>query len=173
MATVDDFCIVIDTREVRPYRFQDVPVLFQTLATGDYSIKGWTDKIAIERKTHGDVLSSLCGHRRDQFMAEMERLSKFKTKCLMIEATMDALFRGTHPFQKKMRPEAVIGSLVKILVDYNIPVVMAHGYRYASELTLKILRRFYELQRGTKVADVVKQIHVPVVNQDQNEMVRI
>lgn len=151
----DSFVVIIDTREVRPYRLQDVPIVFQALQTGDYSVKGFTDKIAIERKTHGDLLNSL-GHGRERFMAEMERLSKFQTKALMIETHMDALFRGTHPFQKGMRPEAVIGSLVKILVDYGIPVITAHGYRYASELTLKILRRFYELQRGIKGATGIK-----------------
>ncbi len=43
------FTIVIDSREQRPYQFPGAVV--KTLPTGDYSIVGLTDRVAIERKS--------------------------------------------------------------------------------------------------------------------------
>ena len=66
--------ILVDTREQRPWQF---PHCFMTesatLATGDYSVKGLTDEVAIERKSLADLLACV-GRERDRFEREVHRL---------------------------------------------------------------------------------------------------
>ena len=69
-----EYIVAVDTREQKPYRFPHSEV--KTLATGDYSIVGLEDQVAIERKSKEDAYSSL-GQGRDRFERELERLSKF------------------------------------------------------------------------------------------------
>jgi hypothetical protein len=51
--------ILIDTREQRPFRFTryEVQTVRQFLPSGDYSVGGLEDRIAIERKGPGDLLN--------------------------------------------------------------------------------------------------------------------
>lgn len=56
--------ILIDTREQAPYSFQgkyyqDVKIEHGTLQSGDYSLAGLTDKIAVERKELPDLIQCL------------------------------------------------------------------------------------------------------------------
>jgi ERCC4-type nuclease len=53
-----NFRIVIDSREQTPFVFNDNwPVETGALASGDYSIVGLTDFVAIERKSLSDLCS--------------------------------------------------------------------------------------------------------------------
>jgi ERCC4-type nuclease len=88
------FTVLVDTREQLPFTFADlrsdardgrrplvVPTRIETLTTGDYSLDGSTDKIAIERKSCSDLLHSL-GHDRDRFSGcsnDTGRTTKDKT----------------------------------------------------------------------------------------------
>ena len=60
--TTPELIVAIDTREQKPYRFPRSEV--KTLASGDYSVVGLEDRIAIERKTKEDAYSSLCCRAR-------------------------------------------------------------------------------------------------------------
>ena len=68
--------IVVDTREQKPYRFTRCQV--KTLPTGDYSLVGLEDCIAIERKSAADLAGSL-GAGRTRFRRELERLAQLDT----------------------------------------------------------------------------------------------
>ena len=59
--------MVIDTREKRPYSFPRSVV--RGLPAGDYSIDGFEDRVAVERKTHADMYGSL-GARRERPAAQ-------------------------------------------------------------------------------------------------------
>ena len=68
--------IIIDTREQKPLAFNKSKaiegVIKKKLDVGDYSIEGYEDKIAIERKSPGDLFGSLFGgHKR--FQKELEK----------------------------------------------------------------------------------------------------
>lgn len=62
--------ILIDTREQYPYQFTDKPhfagiqLEAAALQSGDYSLAGLTDRIAIERKELADIVQCL-GKDRD------------------------------------------------------------------------------------------------------------
>ena len=57
--------IIQDTREQHPFSFEGYPVEVKpgALPTGDYSLDGFEDRIVIERKAAGDLLSCMTGGR--------------------------------------------------------------------------------------------------------------
>jgi len=67
--------ILIDTREQAPFTFQgyDVDPEPATLPVGDYSLPGFEDRVAIERKSLEDLISCLMGSNRDRFERELYR----------------------------------------------------------------------------------------------------
>lgn len=54
--------LIIDSREQAPYDFAtyDVDTEPGTLHTGDYSLAGFEDRVAIERKSLDDLIACLC-----------------------------------------------------------------------------------------------------------------
>lgn len=89
---IADYTIIVDTREQHPFEFRGytapakyrdkegnripliIPVEVATLKTGDYSIKGYEEVMAIERKSLQDAYSTWC-HGKDRFERELERLN--------------------------------------------------------------------------------------------------
>lgn len=76
-----EYPIIIDSREQKPYSFPGVTTRFEQLNVGDYTVEGYADEFAVERKTLDDLARSL-GTDRDRFENEMERA---------VEANMDHL----------------------------------------------------------------------------------
>lgn len=90
--------IIIDSREQLPYFFtlegnghtidkQWGNARFQRdgLVTGDYTVKGYEDKVCIERKTLGDFVSSL-GRNHKRFVNELVRMGEIPYSFVLIEA---------------------------------------------------------------------------------------
>ena len=77
--------IAVDTREQKPYRFERFEV--KTLPTGDYSIVGLEDRVAIERKTKSDAYSTI-GRGRARFESELERLARLSYAAIVIESSL-------------------------------------------------------------------------------------
>jgi ERCC4-type nuclease len=119
--------VIIDSREQLPYTFERFSnwvgkTVTDGLKTADYSLIGYESIIAVERKTLCDIVGSLMSGR-ERFLREMERLSTFKYKCLVIEATREDL-KTPYDFAKavKAHPNGIVGSLDALSVKYGIPV---------------------------------------------------
>ena len=56
--------IAVDTREQMRYIFADHESYRTTLATGDYSLEGFTDVLAVERKNKFDAWAMLTTERK-------------------------------------------------------------------------------------------------------------
>lgn len=80
------FTVTIDTREQSPWCFTEirgrseqkyrpliVPVKVVGLPTGDYSIEGFADAVAVERKSLSDLFGTILGDR-ERFERELNRL---------------------------------------------------------------------------------------------------
>lgn len=93
------FVVICDTREARPFRFEGLfadakdgnrPLLVRTerrgLASGDYSLAGYADRVAIERKSLADLLSTL-GQERERFERELARLDQMEHALVVVEAS--------------------------------------------------------------------------------------
>jgi DNA excision repair protein ERCC-4 len=126
--------ILIDSREQRPYALPNSRVA--TLATGDYSIEGHDDKIAVERKSLEDLYGCF-GQSRDRFERELERLAKFPYPAIVVEATLAAVLDGTQ--FSKVHPHSAVGSLLAWGTRYRIPFWLCGDRRMAAGAVRKIL----------------------------------
>lgn len=96
------FTVIIDSREQSPWLFTNFktdktskggprPLVVQTrvegLPSGDYSIDGFQQRVAIERKSLEDLYGTL-GGGRDRFTRELERLSTYDRAAVVVEASM-------------------------------------------------------------------------------------
>lgn len=132
------FVVAVDTREQRPYRFPLSEV--KTLATGDYSIIGLEDRVAIERKTKEDAYSSL-GQGRPRFERELQRLSRFDYAAIVIEASLPEFLQA--PAFSRMNPKAAAASIVAWSVRYRVCVFFAGDRRHGNALTRQLLEKFW------------------------------
>lgn len=128
--------VVIDSREQRPWQFQNLPSEQGTLSTGDYSVKGLEHLVAIERKSLDDLLGCV-GRERDRFLRELQRLKAYKFKALIIEATYEDIQRGE--WRSKVHPNAVAGSLAGWMAQYQIPIFLAGDHESAGRFVEKYL----------------------------------
>ena len=85
--------VIIDTREQRPLRFENLPTRSGTLDTGDYSVKGLTHLVAVERKSLDDLLACV-GRDRARFKRELQRLRAHHFRLLVIESDAGTLSTG-------------------------------------------------------------------------------
>lgn len=137
MITVSPFTILIDTHEVKPWKFQKIPGLkgqgnivvpreWKSLGIGqgDYTIKGCVGeagrwRVSIERKSLQDLYATILTRRR-QFERELETLNCMEYAAVVVEANLSQVFsyQMPHwdeqkvPLEKRMaRQRSVVGSI--------------------------------------------------------------
>lgn len=135
------FTVVIDSREQLPLAFGNWPTAFAALRSGDYSIAGYEDRIAIERKSLPDLFACV-GRERERFERELERLASLDYAALVIEAPLERLLRG---YQRSQVPgRTVVGSLLAWSVEYRLPVFAVRGRRMAAAVVRKLLVKWFK-----------------------------
>lgn len=141
---MDTPLIAVDTREQRPYEFPESRVV--TLSTGDYSIVGLEDQVAIERKTIGDAYASLGAHR-DRFRAAVERLGLLRYGAIVIETSLPDFLR--QPMFSRMSSRAAINTLLSWSVRYGVHVYFVGDRRHGNALTRVLLEKYWK-HHGSK-----------------------
>ncbi len=145
-----DMTILIDSKETTPFEFPGRRTVTRNLVTGDYSLLGFEERgISIERKAVGDFLSSMTSGR-DRFMKEMERLSKFHRKYLVVECNFAFLWKGEYGFTRT-HPNSVIGTLCKIAVQYEVFPIFAGGHRDGGVICDRLLEQYFLKFREGKI----------------------
>ena len=129
--------ILVDTREQLPFEFLNVPNWIEKtkkkkLDVGDYSIEGMEDQIALERKTLTDLITTLMQHRK-RFFKLCEKLTKYRWRALLIEATYEDVKSPYDDLNTIAHPNAVSGSLDALEARFGIPVIYTSLYRSLSE----------------------------------------
>jgi len=144
-AQESDFTILIDRREQLAYTFSNIKpcpqIEYATLQEGDYSIKGYKDKIGIERKEKSDLFGSM-GTGRARFQRECERLSKFQYAAIVTECSLADIFKNP-PSYSKMSSKAVFRTLLVWSIRYNIKIWNCPDRSFAERLTYLLLEKFY------------------------------
>lgn len=136
-------CILIDTREQAPFSFgADFDTERATLPTGDYSIREMTELVAIERKSAAD-LAHCCGHDHDRFMEQMARLESYRHRFLVLELT-EAMIWGRCYGTSQIRPQSIMGSLLKVSTVHGTPVIFSANAREAASKVEWIVRRLWQ-----------------------------
>lgn len=126
---VAPFTVVIDTREQTPWQFKGikadadqgglplaVPVEVDTLATGDYSIRGLEHEVCIERKSMADLFSSI-SVGRDRFEREFARMQEMQYAAVVIEAPVDAML-ASPPEHTSIDPKIVLRTMMSWSIRY-------------------------------------------------------
>lgn len=138
---------IIDRREQLPLDLSPLQTVAGTLATGDYSIVGLENVVAVERKSLSDLLGCV-GQERERFDREVMRLLAYPCRCIVVEATWADLESGQ--WRSKVTPSAAMGSVLGWIAA-GIPIVMAGDHaragRYVSRLLYIAARRRWRENR--------------------------
>lgn len=132
--------IVVDTREQLPYAFdpERVQVVRRTLPAGDYSIEGFENRVAIERKTLDDLVSTVI-HARERFGRELTELRAYDFACIVVEADFEDVLE--HRYRGYARPLAIVGAVAAIVASRGIPVFFLGDRQNAVLFVEKLLEK--------------------------------
>lgn len=142
--------VLIDTREQRALRFAPelgVDCGVASLPTGDYSVRGYTHLIALERKSVADLVSTL-SHGRETFENELDRLAEYRWKAILIEGDQ-ADIEG-HVYRSSMLPKSVLGSLRAFAWRWGVPHFWCTNPAGAAEHVAWCARRLEEKHSDLK-----------------------
>jgi DNA excision repair protein ERCC-4 len=133
--------IAVDSREQLPYGFTNYPVATTVtgLAVGDYSLIGFEDRVAIERKTLADLIGCLTKDRA-RFERELAKAKGYDLFALMVEGSLEDIAAGRY--RSDMHPNAAVQSLAAFMVRHRIPIVFAGDRAKAEKFTYSLLQKF-------------------------------
>ncbi len=135
--------ILVDTREQLPFAFQDFPGIETArvaLPVGDYSLPGFEDRVAIERKGLDDLVACLKNPNRDRFERELNRAKSYELFAVVIEANVDDVRKCRY--RSAMKPASVMQSVFAFQVRYRIPFMFAGSRANAQEITHSLLSKY-------------------------------
>jgi DNA excision repair protein ERCC-4 len=141
--------LIIDSMEQKPYSFRPFLKWFSAierrkLPTGDYSIDGLEDRVAVERKSLPDLFGCCSPYgSREAFVRACERLSKLDFAALVIEGSLTKILRATE--FSSMHPNAVFGTGQALAVRWGIQPWFAPTRALAEEITACLLHKAYQL----------------------------
>lgn len=155
------FPVVIDTAEQAPFQFQELagnanegrrPFVVRTirkhLKTGDYSIEGFEDAIAIERKSKVDLFGCM-GNDRERFEKQIFRLNELPHGFVVVEADWPGIFQGSG--QSGLRPESVYGTVISWQQKYpRVHWWLMPTRGLAEKTAFRILKQFWKNQQAVK-----------------------
>jgi len=139
--------IIIDSREQEAYAFDPARVEMQqaALPAGDYSLAGYEDRVAVERKSLDDFVSTVIRSRK-RFAVELEKLRQMEFACVVVEAGLADIF--SRRYQGGANPASVFGATISIIVDHGIPVFFCSdrqvACRFAQDYLLRVHRHIEE-----------------------------
>ena len=135
--------IIVDTREQKPYLniFDKLnqKYLIKKLSIGDYSIKGYEDKFAIERKTLDDFISSIT-RGRNRFEKEIKKAKDLKYFALIIECSFYDI--KNRNYYSKIDPEVILSTIFKWSIKHNLKIYFMETREGGSLSILKLAESF-------------------------------
>jgi len=137
------FLLIVDTREQAPLFGVEEWCIRKALKQGDYSVVGFEDKVAIERKNISDLLSSL-GTGRKRFEKELERLEGYEWKGLVIEGTESELYVPSR--FSSLHPNSIYQSLCSMELR-GFHIYYAESREKARWWVLSRLVKYYRIKR--------------------------
>jgi ERCC4-type nuclease len=151
------YTVIKDTREQNGYYFPTSlycnGCVDHKLDTGDYTIQGLEDKLCIERKGCVEELAINLGHKKHQFMAEIERMKSFPHKYLILEFSISDLVKFPDetriPQQNKSNLKITGKYMLKCLIEFqlhdNVNVFFCENKFNAFVVVCSIMKRINEM----------------------------
>lgn len=141
------FEVIKDTREQQGWEFHGMSV--ETLKTGDYTLRGYEDVLAIERKGCISELASNLSTKWTTFEKELVRLEDFPHPFIICEFTLDDLMMFPHGSgipkyrwsSMRIRAPFLLKRLLEIEVRFKVKIIFAgkHGKEVVSSLFKRIV----------------------------------
>lgn len=103
-------------------------MIIDTLRTGDYSLIGYTDIFAIERKANfSELWGNYSSKKRKAFEAEMERMSELKHAYLIVESCFSSDIMELSPpqFSKGVPGKSLVRWLMFLTAKYDVKLIPA------------------------------------------------
>lgn len=134
--------ILIDTREQAPFGFNgyDVTPETATLPVGDYSLPGFEDRAAIERKSLNDLIGCLMGKDRERFERELARGRHYDLFAVVVEASLADVSQGRY--RSEMKAQAALQSIITMQVRYRVPFMWCGNRAGAEYMTHGLLSKY-------------------------------
>ncbi len=130
--------IIIDTREKKPWNFENHHQIFKKLETGDYSVEGLEDQIAIERKSLNDYIRSIL-QDKIRFTKVLNKLSGIKHSCIIVEEPYQHVW--DRNYYSKVNPQYINSRTKTIKNTFSIPVFFSKNRGRAKEIALTWLEK--------------------------------
>lgn len=147
---LDKIVAVIDTREQLPHDLAPLRMETGTLATGDYSVRGLENFVAIERKSLPDFVAC-CGVERERFERCVQRLLAYPTRAIVIEASRADLEAGA--WRSKISAASVLGSYWSWQA-MGVPIVLS-GHREQAARDVAALLTFAARRRWAEARELI------------------
>lgn len=152
-----DFTIIIDTREQKPWAFNHQATASHKLDTGDYSIEGLENLLAIERKRNVAEFANNITEKR--FVDVVDRLSKMKYSFVLLEFDLEDVLK--YPIgsdipkrlwdKLRVSPSFILKNILDLQIYHNIKVIFCGNPSNAEKLALSIMNRIVKTERNNNV----------------------
>lgn len=139
---MDRITVVVDSREQEPYSFdpEKITAVRKALPAGDYSLAGMEERVAVERKSLADFVTTVIRGRK-RFHRELQKLSAFYSSCVVVECNFRDLVDGRY--RSYAHPHAIIATVASIVVDFGVPVYFCSDRQAACRFVEEYLTRFH------------------------------
>lgn len=136
--------LIVDSREKLSFgfeneRYKDITLQRKKLEIGDYSIEGFEDSVAIERKSLPDLVQCL-GRDRTRFEKELLRARGLDSFCVVVEDSFLSLARGEY--RSQLNPHSACQSILAFTARYGVPFLFAGSRTAAEYCTYSFLRQY-------------------------------
>jgi DNA excision repair protein ERCC-4 len=144
MNIVDFPPLLIDTREPDPHPWAPyiaVETVRAALPTGDFSLPGCEEWIALERKALDDLIGCLTTSR-ERFTRELQRAGRIKDFCVIVEGSYADILKGRY--RSAMNSKSAWESIIALQQRFGIPFLFAGSAEIAARLAESILLRWWK-----------------------------
>lgn len=141
-AEASPFTIISDTREQHGWTFPDDQlVISAALPAGDYSISGYENVIAIERKSLSDLVNTVI-HDRDRFFRELVKLKSYRRKAVVVEASVADVFEMRY--KSEAHPHSILGAVQSFHLTFDVPFLWWHSREYSQWMAQRWLEQAWK-----------------------------
>lgn len=125
-----------------PFAFQGYEVDPEpaTLPVGDYSLPGFEDRAAVERKSLDDLVGCLMGKGRDRFERELARGRHYDLFVVVIEASLADVSQGRY--RSDMKAHSALQSIITFQVRYRVSFAWCGNRAVAEDVTYSMLQKY-------------------------------
>jgi len=146
----NNFTIIVDTREQKPWQFNEYATAVRKLDTGDYSVEGLENILCIERKRSVSEIANNITESR--FKDVLSRMSKYRFPFILLEFDLQDVLNfpvGSEIPKSvwskiKISPKYILKMILDMSLTYNIYVIFCGNKTNAETYATSIMKKIYD-----------------------------